>query len=89
MLGTTVKNYEAVNKELPLNIPEYLFDNIIEQLGASKIKRPAIRKDIEAKLENFDIDIDEFFSPNDIGQVAVWNVTNTKLRDIAITDSGK
>ena len=89
MLRTTVKNYEAVNKELPLNIPEYLFDNIIEQLGASKIKRPAIRKDIEAKLENFDIDIDEFFSPNDIGQVAVWNVTNTKLRDIAITDSGK
>ena len=89
MLGTTVKNYEAVNKELPLNIPEYLFDNIIEQLGASKIKRPAIRKDIEAKLENFDIDIDEFFSPDDIGQVAVWNVTNTKLRDIAITDSGK
>jgi hypothetical protein len=88
-LGTTVKNYEAVNKELPLNIPEYLFDNIIEQLGASKIKRPAIRKDIEAKLENFDIDIDEFFSPDDIGQVAVWNVTNTKLRDIAITDSGK
>jgi hypothetical protein len=88
-LGTTVKNYEAINKELPLNIPEYLFDNIIEQLGASKIKRPAIRKDIEAKLENFDIDIDEFFSPNDIGQVAVWNVTNTKLREIAITDSGK
>ena len=89
MLGTTVKNYESVNKELPLNIPEYLFDNIIEQLGASKIKRPAIRKDIEEKLENFDIDIDEFFSPDDIGQVAVWNVTNTKLRDIAITDSGK
>jgi hypothetical protein len=89
LLGTTVRNYEAVNRELPLNIPEYIFDFLINNYASAHIKRPAIRKDIEWKLENFSIDLEKFLSQDDIGEIAIWNVTAIRIKDLAIKQSGK
>ena len=90
LLGTTVRNYNAVNRELPLDIPEYIFEYLIKNYAtATNIKRPTIKKDIDRKLENFSIDLEKFLSPDDIGEIALWNVTNIHIKNVAITQSGK